>query len=181
MWLYVLPASQFMYCQFRQTHIKAFKITRGCVHLLVASQWNSGGCVRYRVLITENIKITVFGNVALCSLVLMYLNTWHHIPQDCSELHVDSNNYVTYCHILGVWEYRQGMNWILDLLTTCICHSKPHSTDHRHTQTSVLSLLQSPQAVSWQQLIPREILQLPTFWSSCLSFLCRTLVNWQLS
>jgi hypothetical protein len=37
-------------------------------------------------------------------------------------------------------------------------------TDHWHTDTSVLSLLQSPLDVSWQRLLPREILQLPALY-----------------
>jgi hypothetical protein len=47
------------------------------------------------------------------------------------------------------------------------------------TQTSVLSLLQSPLAVSWQRLLPREILQLPALRSSWHSRPCTTLVNWR--
>jgi hypothetical protein len=75
----------------------------------------------------------------------------------------------------GVW-----IKW-MDLLTTCIHHNLLHFTDHRHTQTSVLSRLPSPLAVFWQQLLPREILQLPTLRSSCHGRPCRTLVNWQLN
>jgi hypothetical protein len=71
------------------------------------------------------------------------------------------------------------MDWWIDLLTACIHHSELHFTDHWHTQTSVLSLLQSPLAISWQRLLPREILQLPALRSSCYSCLCRTLVNFQ--
>jgi hypothetical protein len=41
----------------------------------------------------------------------------------------------------------------LDLLTTCIHHSELHFTDHWHTQTSVLRLLQSSIAVSWQRFL----------------------------
>jgi hypothetical protein len=67
----------------------------------------------------------------------------------------------------------------LDLWTTCIHHSERHFTDHWCIQTSVLSLLQSPLVVSWQQLLPREILQLPSLRSSVHSCPCRTLVNWQ--
>jgi hypothetical protein len=57
---------------------------------------------------------------------------------------------------LGVCDYRWGMDWILALLTTCIHHLELHFTDHWHTQTSVLSLLQSPLAVSWQQIYCRN-------------------------
>jgi hypothetical protein len=50
-------------------------------------------------------------------------------------------------------DYRRGMDWILHLLTICIHHSELHFTDHlTHIQTYVLSLLQSPLAVSWQQI-----------------------------
>jgi hypothetical protein len=66
---------------------------------------------------------------------------------------------VTY---FGVFDSRQVMDWILHLLTICIHPSELHFTDHWHTQTSVLSLLQSPIAVPWQQLLPMAILQLST-------------------
>jgi hypothetical protein len=62
---------------------------------------------------------------------------------------------------------------------TCIHHSELHFTDHWHTQTSFLSLLQSPLAVSCQQLPPWEILHLPTLRSSCHSCPCSTLLNCQ--
>jgi hypothetical protein len=44
--------------------------------------------------------------------------------------------------------------WIgeLDLLTNCIHQLELHFTVHWHIQTSVLSLLQYPLAVSWQQI-----------------------------
>jgi hypothetical protein len=71
--------------------------------------------------------------------------------------------------------YRRGMYWWTDLLTTCIYNSELRFTDHWHTQTSVLSLLKSPLAVSWQRLLPREILQLLSLRSSCHSRPCRTL------
>jgi hypothetical protein len=62
------------------------------------------------------------------------------------------------------------MDWVLNFLTTYIHHSKLHFTNHwhtythTHTQTFVLSLLKSPLAFSWQQLLTVEILHLP--WSS---------------
>jgi hypothetical protein len=52
---------------------------------------------------------------------------------------------------------------------------------HWHTQTNVFSLLQSPLTVSWQRLLPREILQLPALRSSWHSRPCRALFNWQLN
>jgi hypothetical protein len=55
-----------------------------------------------------------------------------------------------YCHDLGVCDYRRCTDWILYSLTTCIHHSELHFTHHWHTQTSFLSLLQSPLAVFWQ-------------------------------
>jgi hypothetical protein len=54
----------------------------------------------------------------------------------------------------------------MDLLTTCIHHSELHFTDHWHTQTTILNLLQSPLAVSWQRLLPVVLLQLPALRSS---------------
>jgi hypothetical protein len=74
-------------------------------------------------------------------------------------------------------DYRRGMDWWMDLLNTAIHHAVSHVIDHWHTQKSVLSILQSPLAVSWQRLLPREILQLPCFRSPCHGRLCRTLVN----
>jgi hypothetical protein len=35
-----------------------------------------------------------------------------------------------YCHDLRVCDYRRGMDWILDLLTTCTHHSELHFTGH---------------------------------------------------
>jgi hypothetical protein len=69
---------------------------------------------------------------------------------------------------------RQGMDCILHLLTNCILHSKLHFTGHWPTQTSVLSLLLSSLAVSWQRFLPREVLQLPAPSSSCHSSPFRT-------
>jgi hypothetical protein len=76
-------------------------------------------------------------------------------------------------------DYWRGMGLWLGLLTACIHRSELHFTDHWHTQTNVLILLQSPLAVSWQRLIPRKILQLPALRCSCHSRPCRILVNWQ--
>jgi hypothetical protein len=42
---------------------------------------------------------------------------------------------------------------ISDLLATYIHHSELHFTDHWHTQTSVLSVLQYPLAISWQRFL----------------------------
>jgi hypothetical protein len=58
--------------------------------------------------------------------------------------------------------------------------TQDYSLQITDTRTSVLSLLQSPLAVSWQHLLLRRILQLPAVRSSWHSRLCRTLVNWQL-
>jgi hypothetical protein len=85
---------------------------------------------------------------------------------------------VTY---FGVCDCRRGMDWISHLLTTCIHHSELHFTDNWHTQTRVLSLLQSPLAVFWQRLLPKEIPQLPALRSSYHSRPCRTFVNYQLT
>jgi hypothetical protein len=82
---------------------------------------------------------------------------------------------------LGDCVYRRCMDWWMDLLTTCIHHSELHFTVHWYTQTSVLSLLLSPLVVSWQRLLPREIIQFPALSSSCHSRSCRTLVNWLLN
>jgi hypothetical protein len=75
---------------------------------------------------------------------------------------------------------RRGMDWILNLLITCIHHSELHVTDHWHTQI-VSSVCLSPLAVYWQRLLPREILRHPALRSSCHSRPRRTPVNWQLN
>jgi hypothetical protein len=49
---------------------------------------------------------------------------------ECSAIFsrlVDGKYIVTY---LGVCDYRRGMDWILDLLTTCTHHSELHFTFH---------------------------------------------------
>jgi hypothetical protein len=122
----------------------------------------------------------------MVSLILRSLVRFHGWYWKWPKLHIiwpgSIHQWISlYCHIFGVCDYRWGMDWISDLLTTCMHHSRLHFTDHWHTQTSVLSLLQSPLAISWQQILPREILHLPTLRSSCHSCPCRTLVNWQLS
>jgi hypothetical protein len=68
-----------------------------------------------------------------------------------------------YCQDLGVFvcDYRRGMDWWMDLLTTCIHHSELHIIDYRHTQTSFLSLLQSPLAVSWKRLYHWRLFSFP--------------------
>jgi hypothetical protein len=72
----------------------------------------------------------------------------------------------------GVWLQKgygldEGIYWHLANTTW-------NYTDQWHTQTDVLSLLQSPLAISWKL---REILQLPMLRSSCHTCLCRTPVN----
>jgi hypothetical protein len=64
--------------------------------------------------------------------------------------------YFILSHIWGC-DYRWGMDWILDLLTTCMHHSELHFTDHCHTQATVHSLSQSPLAIFWQRLLRREL------------------------
>jgi hypothetical protein len=59
----------------------------------------------------------------------------------------------TYCRVFKGCDYRWGADWWKDLLTACIHHSDLHLTVHWHTQTSVLSLLQSSLADSWQRLL----------------------------
>jgi hypothetical protein len=78
-------------------------------------------------------------------------------------------------------DYRQGTDWLLNLLTTCIHHLELHFTDDWYSQTSVLSLLQSPLAIPWQRLLPVVVLQRPALKSSCHSCPWRILVNKQLN
>jgi hypothetical protein len=91
--------------------------------------------------------------------------------QSCPFLFDRPSNIVAY---LGVWlETGCGLA-ILDLLSTRIHHSELHFTQYWHTQTSILTLLQSSLAESWQRFLPREIPQLPALRSSCHSRPCRT-------
>jgi hypothetical protein len=78
----------------------------------------------------------------------------------------DSPTYVHIVTYLRVCDYRRGIDWWMDLLTTYIHHSELHFTDHWHTQTNVLSLLQSTLAVSWQWLLPSGDSSAPALWSS---------------
>jgi hypothetical protein len=67
--------------------------------------------------------------------------------------------------------------WRMALLTTCIYHSELHFTDHWHIQASVLSLLQSLLAVSWQRFLPRQILQRPALRSLVIAARAELLSN----
>jgi hypothetical protein len=69
----------------------------------------------------------------------------------------------------GVWigEYIY-IYYFYTPLGTILC------TSLAHTQTSVLSLLQSPLAVSWQRLLTREIIQRPLLRYSSYSLPCKT-------
>jgi hypothetical protein len=91
------------------------------------------------------------------------------------------NKWREYCHDLGARDYKRGnrlVNGFIDRLYTPLGAAiyRPLT----HTQTTFLSLLQSPLAASWQRLLPRVILQHPSLRSSCHSRPCRSLVNWQL-
>jgi hypothetical protein len=96
-----------------------------------------------------------------------------------------------YCHDLGVWDYRRGMDWWMDLLPTYTHPSELQVittvslvfTNYK-TRKHRLSLLQpaiSSSAVPWQRLLTVEILHLHALRSSCRSRPCRTFVNWQLN
>jgi hypothetical protein len=76
-------------------------------------------------------------------------NNWGSL----NDLHFAKRQlYQTYGHVFRCVTIRRGMDWILDLLATCIHRSELHFAVHWHTQPSVLSPLQSPLAVSWQQI-----------------------------
>jgi hypothetical protein len=69
-----------------------------------------------------------------------------------------------YCNILEICDYRRGMDWILDLLTTYRSYYKllQHYRYFRNlqftvTHTSVLSLLQFLLSVSWQRILTQEL------------------------
>jgi hypothetical protein len=103
---------------------------------------------------------------------------WLHIPED-RTLHNHPQILHSVKH-LGAWF--MYVVWIGESIYWPLVYTTRNYTSHiTDTQTSVPSLLVSAVAVSWQQLLPREILQLPALRSSCHSGACRTLVNWQLS
>jgi hypothetical protein len=87
--------------------------------------------------------------VAFHIIRYMYIDLFNMHDFSVAECSVIFRRLVTY---LGVCDYRRDTDWILDLLTTCTHHSELHFTVHWHTQTSALSLLQSPLAVSWQRI-----------------------------
>jgi hypothetical protein len=97
----------------------------------------------------------------------LYTNLFHRnvftSPSNRST-HYNMHSQCDLCRMIlsctSIWQcdYRWGTDWMLGLLTTCIHHLELYFTDHWHTQTSVLSLLQASLAVCWQQLLPREIL-----------------------
>jgi hypothetical protein len=108
-------------------------------------------------------------SVTTCNYVAISCGIWSHVTRD-----ILSRFYrVCYC--------RRSLDWWIDLLTACIHNSELHFTIHWHTQTCILSLLQSPLATSWQRLLPREIIHLPAIRSSWHSGPCRILVNWQIN
>jgi hypothetical protein len=67
-----------------------------------------------------------------------------------------------HCHNFIVHDYRQGFG-LLDLLTTYMLyytqqqhHPYFHTLQFAFTHTSVLSLLESPLSISWQQILTQE-------------------------
>jgi hypothetical protein len=66
---------------------------------------------------------------------------------DYCQISNKTDDILTYCHVYEC-DCRRGLDWWFDLLTTYTHDSSLHFTDHCHTQTSVLILLQSPLAVS---------------------------------
>jgi hypothetical protein len=52
---------------------------------------------------------------------------------------------------------RQGLEWWLDLLTTYTLMTHDYTLQTTDTQIIVLSLLQSPLAISWQRIIEQEL------------------------
>jgi hypothetical protein len=58
-------------------------------------------------------------------------------------------------------DYSRGLGWRFDLLTTYTLTTRDYISQitDTHTQTSVLSLLQSPIAVSSQRILIQELKQ----------------------
>jgi hypothetical protein len=54
-------------------------------------------------------------------------------------------------------DYRRGFDWWLDLLTAYTLTTRDYTLQITDTQTSVLSLLQSTLAVSWQRILTQEL------------------------
>jgi hypothetical protein len=55
-----------------------------------------------------------------------------------------------------VSECRRGLDLLFDLLTTYTLTTRDYTSQNTDTQTGVLSLLQSPLAVSWQRTLTQE-------------------------
>jgi hypothetical protein len=54
-------------------------------------------------------------------------------------------------------DYRRVLDWWLDLLTIYTLTTRDYILQTTDTQTSVLSLLQSPLVVSWQRILTQEL------------------------
>jgi hypothetical protein len=76
------------------------------------------------------------------------------------------HRYIDIITTSGVCDYRRVMVWWMDFLPTCIHHSELHFTDHWHTQTSILNLLQSSLAVSLQLHVITDPLLIFTLYNS---------------
>jgi hypothetical protein len=54
-------------------------------------------------------------------------------------------------------DYRRGLDWWLDLLTTYTLTTHNYILQITDTLDSALSVLQSPLAVSWQRILTQEL------------------------
>jgi hypothetical protein len=84
-------------------------------------------------------------------------------------------------------DYRWGLNWWMNLLTTYAHHSELQVIIVLLLVSTLCRLLahtMSPQSslgISWQRLLTMEILQFPMLRASCHSCPCRTLINYKLN
>jgi hypothetical protein len=76
----------------------------------------------------------------------------------------------------GVW-LQKGYGLVEWIYWIFVYTTRNYALQITDTQTSIFSRLQRPLAVSWQLLLPREILQLPALRSSRHSCPCRTLLS----
>jgi hypothetical protein len=76
---------------------------------------------------------------------------------------------------LGMYDHRWGMAWIIGFIDQLGTTSNYSATADLHTLQITAANTKSSPAVSWEQLLTVEVLQLPALRFSCLSCPCRTL------
>jgi hypothetical protein len=176
------------------THLHFIKFRKRFQMLILSALRNSSTWIGSILKICDSISRKTQNDCPIFSKTYNYYCSWSFSIISSSELIESSyadwrlgKHISTY---LGVCvTYRRSMDWILDLLTTCIHHwelqvipifslvSILYKSQHHPLNFS--SLLCSPD-VPYQRFLAVEILQLPALMSSFHSRPCRVLVIWQL-